>query len=198
MTALISALVNVVGTLYVGITLISTDGVTVTNGSAPVTLASGSQADIRAGINAAAIGWVSGQGYTISASDVVSTTQPTALRTYSSPTRTLNSAFLISSSQDAQVSYAVNIAATLSLTTGQTGTVYLEYADDSGFTTNVVDVQSSVNGNSGSLTLGLGLGQSVTASLSGMVPAGKYVRLRTVNTTGTPTFTFATAQEVLL
>lgn len=38
----------------------------------------------------------------------------------------------------------------------------------------------------------------MTASLSGMIPANKFVRLRTVNNTGTPTFTYRSAQEVLL
>lgn len=113
-------------------------------------------------------------------------------------TRALNTAFQISSTNIVSVTYAVDIAATLSLTSGQSGTVVLEYADDSAFTTNVTTVQSSTNGNSGALTIGLNLVQTTTATLTGYVPAGKYVRLRTVNTTGTPTFTFKTGQEVTL
>lgn len=198
MTALISALVNVVGTLYIGIVLINPNGTINTNGSAPVTIASSSQADVRSGIDAAAISYASGLGYTITAADVVSILQPATARTFTNPTRTLNSAFQISTTQDVQVSYVVNVAATLSLTTGATGTVVLEYADDSGITTNVVTVQTSVNGNTGTLAIGLGLTQTSTASLSGTVPAGKYVRIRTVNTTGSPTFTMGNAQEVLI
>lgn len=117
---------------------------------------------------------------------------------FANPTRSLNSAFQISTARNAQVSYAVGISCALSLTTGQQGTVYLEYADDSGFTTNVVGVTQFVNGNTGTLALGLALTQLNTAALSGMIPAGKYVRLRTQNNTGTPTFTFVSAQEVLV
>lgn len=141
------------------------------------------------------------QGYSITDGDIITPWPvngfPSGIRTFNNPTRSLNTAFQISTTQDAQVSYAVDIAATLSLTTGQTGTVTLQYADDSGFTTNVVTVQSSVNGNTGTLAIGLGLTQTATASLSGTIPTGKYVRLLTANTTGTPTFTFRTAQEVL-
>jgi secreted Zn-dependent insulinase-like peptidase len=121
----------------------------------------------------------------------------TTTRTFNNPSRSLNTAFQISTTQDALVSYAVDISASLSLSGGQTGTVNLQYADDSGFTTNVKTVQSAANGNTGTLTVGLNLTQLGTATVSGMVPAGKYVRVAAVNTAGTPTFTFKTSQEVL-
>lgn len=119
-------------------------------------------------------------------------------RSYSAASRTLNSAYQISTTRDCFVSYGVDVSATISLLAGQTGTVVLEYADNSGMTTNVVTVQTSVNGNTGTLTVGLNLTQTTTQSVTGIIPAGKYVRLRTVNTTGTPTFTYRTGQEVLL
>lgn len=119
-------------------------------------------------------------------------------KSFANPTRSLNSAFQVSTTRDAMVTYTVDIASTLSLTTGQSGTVTLQYADDSGMSTNLKTVQSSVNGNSGTLAIGLGLTQTSTASLNGMVPAGKYVKLVTANTVGTPTFTMRAAQEVLL
>lgn len=121
-----------------------------------------------------------------------------AAASFSNPTRSLNSSFQISSSRNALVSYTVDVSSALSLSGGQTGTVTLKYADDSGFTTNVVSVQSAVNGNTGTLTIGLGLTQTGTASITGMIPAGKYVQIQTANTSGTPTFTFRAAQEVLL
>lgn len=121
-----------------------------------------------------------------------------AARSHSSVSRSLNSAFQIHATRDAMVSYSVDISCTISLTTGQTGTVYLEVADDSLFTTNVQEVCRFVNGNSGTLTLGLNLVQAATGTLSGYVPPAKYVRLRTANTTGTPTFTYRSGQEVLL
>lgn len=124
------------------------------------------------------------------------TNKPT--RSWANPSRSLNTAFQVSSTKDALVSYAVDIACALSLTTGQQGTVYLEYADQSGFTTGVTEVTRFVNGNTGSLTIGLNLTQNATGTLTGMIPAGKYARLRTQNNTGTPTFTFRVAQEVLV
>jgi hypothetical protein len=36
-----------------------------------------------------------------------------------------------------------------------------------------------------------------TATLSGFVPAGKFVRLVTTNVSGTPTFTFRNGQETI-
>lgn len=119
----------------------------------------------------------------------------TQSRTPAFPTRSLNTAFQPSTTTDVIVSYAVDIACTLTLTGGQTGTVVLEYADDSGISTNVKTVQSTANANTGTLTIGLSLTQTATASLSGVIPAGKWVRLRTVNTTGTPTFTYRSAAE---
>lgn len=125
-------------------------------------------------------------------------TLPGGSRTFNNPTRSLNSAFQISTTQDSLVSYSVDIASTISLTSGQTGTVYLRYADDSGHTTNVKEVARFVNGNSGTLTIGLNLTQSNTGTLTGMIPAGKYGKIVTENTSGTPTFTYRSAQEVLL
>lgn len=74
----------------------------------------------------------------------------------------------------------------------------MSYADDSGFTTNVVEVGRFVNGQTGTLVVGLTLNQTNTAQLNGIVPANKYTRLRTQNNTGTPTFTYRSGQEVLL
>jgi len=119
-------------------------------------------------------------------------------RSQSSATRTLNSAFQVNTTRDSLVNYAVDIATSLTLTTGQQGTVYLEIASDSGFTTNVQELTRFVNGNTGTLTIGLALSQNMTGNLNGYVPAGYYVRLRTQNNTSTPTFTSRSGQEVLL
>lgn len=115
---------------------------------------------------------------------------------FANPTRSLNSAFQVSTTQNSIVSYSVDIATALSLTGGATGTVYLRYADDSAHTTNVKEVCRFVNGNGGALTIGLSLTQTNTGTLSGVVPSGKYVKMVTENTVGTPTFTFRSAQEV--
>lgn len=115
-------------------------------------------------------------------------------RSFANPSRTLNSAFQISTTRDAEVSYAVDIACASTLVAGQKGKVTLQYADDSGFTTNVVSLTESETG-TGAL---LGLATNNTSALPGIIPAGKYVRLATTNVVGTPTFTFRRSQEVLL
>lgn len=117
---------------------------------------------------------------------------------FSNPSRSLNTAFQISSTQNAVVSYSVDIACTISLTSGQSGTAYLRYADDSGMTTNVKEVCRTANANTGSLTIGLNLTQTATGTLSGMIPAGKYAKIVTSNDTGTPTFTMRNSQEVTI
>jgi len=121
---------------------------------------------------------------------------PSPTKTFSNPARTLNTAFQASTTQDVFASYTVDVSSTLTLTGGQTGTVTLQYADNSGMSTNLVSVQSSVNGNTGALTVGLSLTQTGTAAVTGVIPAGKWVRISTANTAGTPTFTFRAAQEV--
>lgn len=118
-------------------------------------------------------------------------------KTFNNPTRTLNTAFQISTAQDADVTYSVDVTCTMSLTSGQSGTVVLEYADDAGFTTNVKTSAKPTNANSGALTIGLALTQINGVVVHGLIPATKYARIRTINNTGTPTYTLQNAQEVL-
>lgn len=134
----------------------------------------------------------------LTASEVTTIKNATQARSFATASRTLNSAFQISSTRDTVVSYSVDIAASATLLGGQTGTVFLEYANDSGFTSGVTEVARFVNGNSVSLAIAITLTQNVTGTLTGMIPAGKYVRIRTANTTGTPTFTYRSGQEVLI
>lgn len=121
-----------------------------------------------------------------------------AARSQSSASRTLNSCFQISSTRDVLANYSVDIAATLSLTGGMTGTVFLEIYSDSGCTTGTQELSRFVNGNTGTLTIGLNITQNATGGLTGYVPAGSYVKIRTANTAGTPTFTYRSGQEVQL
>ena|ERR1043165_8695504 len=119
-------------------------------------------------------------------------------RSFASASRTLNSAFQPSTTRDAIVSYSVDVSTSATLLGGQTGTVFLEYANDSGFTSGVTEVARFVNGNSVSLAIAITVTQNVTGTLTGVVPAGKYVRIRTANTSGVPTFNYRSGQEVLL
>lgn len=123
--------------------------------------------------------------------------KPAAL-TQSQPARALNSIFQISTTRNALVSYSVQITVTASIGSGQNGDAILEIASDSGFTTNVQTV--AILGNSQVVTLAIALQsvQSGTGTLVGVVPAGYYSRIRTVNNTGTPAFLMRAQQEVLL
>lgn len=117
---------------------------------------------------------------------------------FSYPTRSLNSIFQPSPSRDTIVTYSIDIACTLSLSGGQTGTVFLEVADDVDFTTNIQEISRTVNGNTGTLSIGLNITQNCTAQLSGCIEAAKFVRIRTANTTGTPTFNYRSGQEAIV
>jgi hypothetical protein len=116
----------------------------------------------------------------------------------SAVTRSLNSAFQVSPTRLSEVRYSVDISTTVSLTGGAVGRVILEMATNSAFTTGVQELQSFGNGNTGTIVVGLVLTQLSTACLSGKVPAGNYVRLRTVNVTGSPTYTYQSGQEILM
>jgi hypothetical protein len=115
-------------------------------------------------------------------------------RSYTYPTRALNTAFQISATREAMVSYSVDITVAALLLAGTSGRVYLEYADNSTMTTNLITVGSTANSIGGVLNVN----NLATANLAGLIPAGKFVRLRTANVSGTPTFTFQSAQEVIL
>lgn len=119
-------------------------------------------------------------------------------RFQTSVSRSLNTVFQISSTKDCEVRYSIDITCNLSLTGGTSGTVILEMATNSDFTENVQILNQFTNSNTGALTIGLSLSQTNTACLTGYIPAGNYVRIRTSNISGSPVFTYQTGQEVLL
>ncbi|CAI3798709.1 hypothetical protein GLGCALEP_02155 [Pseudomonas sp. MM221] len=118
-------------------------------------------------------------------------------RSQSAATRALNTAFQISTTRDAWVSYSVQITVTASISGGQNGDVILEIASDSGFTANVQTLAISGLGQTYTLAIALQGVQPQTGVITGYVPAGYYTRLRTVNNTGTPVFSYRAGQEVL-
>jgi hypothetical protein len=121
-----------------------------------------------------------------------------AAMSQSAASRTLNTIFQPSATRWTNVRYSIDISTTVSLTGGAVGRVVLEMATNAGFTTGVQELQSFGNGNTGTLVVGLVLTQLTTACLSGQVPPGNYVRIRTVNVTGSPSYTYISGQEVLL
>lgn len=124
--------------------------------------------------------------------------QNLSVSSQSSPSRSLNIAYQVSTTRDSFAYYSVDTSCSLTLTGGQSGTVILEIATNSAFTTGVQTLSKATFSNTGALTIGLSLVQINTAQVSGFIPKNFWTRLRTVNNTGTPTFTFQAGQEVLL
>lgn len=116
----------------------------------------------------------------------------------SSQTRTLNSAFQVSATRGSFVNYSVQITVTASISGGQNGDVILEIASDSGFTANVQTLSIVGSGQAYTLAIALQGVQPATGVVSGYVPSGYYARLRTVNNTGVPTYSYRAGQEVLM
>lgn len=120
-------------------------------------------------------------------------TDAPALPAPSVATRALNTAYQVSATRPVFVAYTVDISVVSLLLAGTQGTVTLQYGDNAAMTTNPVTVLSATNSTGGVLNVS-NIG---TVTLSGFVPAGKYLRLVTANTSGTPTFLFRNGQETL-
>jgi len=114
-----------------------------------------------------------------------------ATPTFSSAT----TATILSSTQDALVSYSFDVTVSISILSGQSITATLNYADDSNMSTNPVTVDSMMISNSGVV----GLDQTISLKLSGIVPRGKYRKV-TFAVTGSATApsSIKAGQEVLL
>src|ERR1700759_4885442 len=119
-------------------------------------------------------------------------------RSFGYTTRALNTCYQISATRDAMVNYGVDVTTILTLTQGQTGTVTLCTYTDSACTTGGQTVTSGTSGLPTALSVTVGLSNLGTVVLPGVIPAGSYVRLETMNTACTPAFSARAAQEVLL
>lgn len=107
--------------------------------------------------------------------------------------------FQVSSTRDSFVTYSPKIVTTATIAGGQDGYTVLEIAATNSATAgDWKEIGRVENGQALSLALTLQSVQPVGASLTGMVPTGWYAKLRTVNVTGTPTFSYVSGQEVLL
>lgn len=103
-------------------------------------------------------------------------------------TRALNTCALVSATRDADVLYNVEITASAALIGGQRGTAYLETFTDGACTLGAQEVMRSTNGNTSALIVAVGNVSNTTLTLQGPVSAGLYLKIRTENNTGTPTF----------
>ena len=135
--------------------------------NATQTALNGKQATLSAGTNITIV------GNTISATTSASTYQTATFANSTTATQ-------ISTTKESYVQYAYDATVTISLLAGQSVTAILEYADNSGMSTNLVTLDAAVTSNSGVLNLT----QTNTLKVSGFVPPAKYRRVRFV-TSGT-------------
>lgn len=120
--------------------------------------------------------------------------------TYSQSTasRSLNSIFRPSTTRNSFVTYSVRINCTASLSGGQEGQVHLEISSTSDFSSDVTNIATIGNRNAVSLAIALTANQDVIQNIVGTIPSGYYVRLRTQQVTGSPTFSYVRGQESLI
>lgn len=107
--------------------------------------------------------------------------------------------FQISSTRESEVRYNLTIVTTATLVTGAVGVIVLEMAPTNSVTpSDWVEIGRLTNGQVFSLAVAIGCTQTISGQLSAAVPVGYYVKLRSINTTGTPIYTYNSGQEVLL
>ena len=104
----------------------------------------------------------------------------------------------ISPTRDSFVTYTPKITTTSSIGSSQEGYVVLEIAPTNSATAgDWVEVARLTNGQTVTLALALQSVQPISAPLSAYVPAAYYVKVRSVNVTGTPSYSMISGQEVL-
>ena len=103
-----------------------------------------------------------------------------------------------SSTRASDVSYSCTITTTASIGGNQEGYIVLEIAATNSTTAgDWVEVNRFGNGQAITLAVALQSVQKITGNLSACVPSGYYARLRSVNVSGTPSYSYVSGQEVL-
>lgn len=150
--------------------------------------------------------WASANSMTINAIDwapgaagalAPATTQAPATR--SIVTGTGATGFQPSATRDVFANYNLTVATTATIGGSASGTLVLEICSTNSSTpANWIEVARFTNGQSISLAIALQSIQTLAGQLSGMIPAGYYAKIRSINNSGTPTYTYNSGQEVLL
>lgn len=118
---------------------------------------------------------------------------------HSLTTSTGAAGFQVSSARDSMVTYTISIISTATIGNAGDGTVVLEIAPTNSVTAgDWVEVARFRNGQNITLAALLSSVQTANGAVFGMVPAGYYAKLRTVNNSGTPTYGYISGQETLL
>lgn len=107
--------------------------------------------------------------------------------------------YQISATDNTSVFYSININTTATIAGSSDGYVVLEISPTNSATAGSwVEIARSRNGQAISLAVALQSVQNITSEVMGVAPGGYYVRLRSVNNNGTPTYTFVSGQEVTI
>lgn len=107
--------------------------------------------------------------------------------------------FQISSTRDSFVTYSTTITTTATIGVASSGTIALEYASTNSATAgDWVEIGRITSGQTISLAALLQSVLAASGCISGMIPAGYYAKLRSINNSGTPTYALNSGQEVLL
>lgn len=152
----------------------------------------------------AVLSYAAGAGYTLTASQIVWGSLNSTNRTFnfgvthSFVTGTGANGFQVSATQDSTVNYNVTVVTTSTIASGQLGTVVLEVAPtNSAISSDWKEVARCTNGQVYSLALALQGIATAGCALPTEIPAGYYAKLRTISTTGAPTFTYNSGMETL-
>lgn len=106
--------------------------------------------------------------------------------------------FQLSSTRDSSVSYSISITTSATIGGNSAGAVVLEICPTNSSTAaNWIEIGRASNSQAITLAVALNSVQVNGSTLAGMVPAGYYTRLRSINTSGSPSFSFISGQEVL-
>lgn len=107
--------------------------------------------------------------------------------------------FQVSATRDAQVAASVGIVTTASIGSGQDGYIAMEIASTNSATpSDWVEIGRVRNGQTFTLAVAVQGVQTIAGDIVRIVPAGYYVKYRSVNVTGTPSTSWVSGQEVLL
>lgn len=115
-------------------------------------------------------------------------------RSWASPSRAISSCFQISGSNDADFHYKVDVASGTLLSGTVTGTVTATSYTNSGCSTGA-QVEADGQASQGAALGVLSVSQIETVSIDGTLQAGKWMKVTTANTSGTPTFTIRSVQR---
>lgn len=145
--------------------------------------------------------YATSQSYTLADVDILNAnmgaSQASASR--SIVTGTGATGFQVSSGRSSFLNYSITIVTTASIGGNASGTVVLEIAPTNSATAgDWVEIGRITNGQTITLALTLQSVQTVAGQVGGFLPAGYYAKLRSINNSGTPTYSFSSGQENLI